>query len=73
MIKIEFNHTDYKEMLRFFAEFLKGKFNNNTLHLPPEVGDGFMKLIELPNGLQGIVSDYTVKPVSYTHLTLPTT
>jgi AraC-like DNA-binding protein len=61
VIKIEFNHTDYKEMLRFFAEILKGKFNINTLYLPPDVGEGFMKLIELPNGLQGIVSDYTVK------------
>lgn len=60
MIKIEFNHTDYKEMLGYFAEVLKGKLKNNTLYLPAGTGDGFMKLIELPNGLQGIVSDYTV-------------
>jgi len=60
VIKIEFNHTDYKEMLGYFAEVLKGKLKNNTLYLPAGTGDGFMKLIELPNGLQGIVSDYTV-------------
>lgn len=60
MIKIEFNHTDYEEMLHYFAEVLKGKIDKNTLHLPAHIGEGFMKLIELPNGLQGIISDYTV-------------
>lgn len=47
-------------MLSYFAECLQGKLMNNTLHLPADIGDGFMKLIELPNGLQGIISDYTV-------------
>ena len=60
MIKIEFNHTDYTELLKYFSEVLKGSLINNTLHLPPEIGEGFMKVIELPNGLQGLVSDYTV-------------
>jgi AraC-like DNA-binding protein len=60
VIKIEFNHTDYEEMLKYFAQVLKGKIEKQTLYLPPDIGTGFMKLIELPNGLQGIVSDYTV-------------
>ena len=30
------------------------------LLLPPHIGKGYMKLVELPNGLQGIISDYTV-------------
>jgi hypothetical protein len=59
VIKIEFNHTDYEEMLKYFADVFKGKLKNNTLQLPPDIGDGYLKLIELPNGLQGIVSDYT--------------
>jgi len=61
VIKIEYNQTDYRGMLMYFAEVMKGKFRNNILYLPAEIGDGFMKLIELPNGLQGIISDYTVK------------
>ncbi len=48
-------------MLRYFAEVLQAKLKNNTLILPEEVGEGYMKLIELPNGLQGIISNYTVK------------
>ena len=60
MLQIEFNHTDYEELLKCYAEAFKGEVRNNTLLLPPEIGNGFIKLIELPNGLQGIVSDYTV-------------
>ena len=60
MIKVEFNHIDYEEMLKYFAGVFKGTLKNNTLQLPPDLGEGYMKLIELPNGLQGLVSDYTV-------------
>ncbi|HSU51039.1 MAG TPA: AraC family transcriptional regulator [Segetibacter sp.] len=60
MIKIEFNHTDYRELLQYYAEVFNGRIKNNKLQLPSEVGEGFIKLIELPNGLQGLVSDYTV-------------
>lgn len=60
MIKIEFNHTDYAKLLGYYAEVFKGEIVNNKLQLPPAIGDGFIKLIELPNGLQGLVSDYTV-------------
>ena len=60
MIKIEFNHTDYSELLGYFAEVFEGRLENNRLDLPPHIGIGSIKLIELPNGLQGLVSDYTV-------------
>lgn len=60
MYKIEFNHTQYDELLKYFASVFKTKLQGNTLQLPPEIGSGYMKLIELPNGLQGLLSDYTV-------------
>jgi AraC-like DNA-binding protein len=60
VIQIEFNHTDYGELLQYYAEVFKGDLKNNKLELPTKIGDGFIKLIELPNGLQGLVSDYTV-------------
>ncbi len=47
-------------MLKYFAEVFNCDLDNNILKLPEEIGDGFMKLIELPNGLQGVISDYTV-------------
>jgi AraC-like DNA-binding protein len=61
VIKIEFNQTDYAELLGYYAEVFKGRVKNNKLEFPPDIADGFIKLIELPNGLQGLVSDYTVK------------
>lgn len=69
MVKIEFNHTDYSELLKYYAEVLKGDLKDNTLHLPSEIADGFIKLIELPNGLQGLVSDYTVNEDLLLHRT----
>jgi AraC-like DNA-binding protein len=60
VLKIDFNHTDYGEMLEYFAESFQAKFQNNLLQLPPHIGEGYMKLIELPNGLKGIVSNYVV-------------
>lgn len=61
MLKLEFNHTDYNELLRFIAAEMKVKVSGNCLQLPPSIGHGFMKVIELPNGLQAIISDYTVE------------
>jgi AraC-like DNA-binding protein len=60
LLTVEFNHTDYEELLKYYAATFEGEVKNKTLHLPAHIGEGFMKLIELPNGLQGIVSDYTV-------------
>ncbi len=60
MLKIEYNHTDYAELLNDFAGHFKCKVVGNTLFLPPDIADGYMKLVELPNGLQGIISNYTV-------------
>jgi AraC-like DNA-binding protein len=60
VLKLEYNHTDYAELLKDFAKFFKCSIKDNTLQLPAEIGDGYMKLVELPNGLQGIISDYTV-------------
>lgn len=60
MLKIDFNHIDYHEMLSHYASQFKTKVKNHTLTLPKEIGEGYMKIIDLPNGLQGILSDYIV-------------
>jgi AraC-like DNA-binding protein len=60
LLKIEYNHTNYEEILNHFADTFKTRLKENTLTLPAAYGKGFMKLIQLPNGLQAIISDYTV-------------
>ncbi len=60
MLKLEYDHTNYEELLQFFAKTFKHKLKDNTLTLPPEIGTGYFKYIQLSNGLQGLISDYTV-------------
>lgn len=60
MLKIEYNHTDYAELLSDFAQYFDCAVVDNLLVLPPHIGNGYMKLVEMPNGLQGIISNYTV-------------
>ncbi len=59
MLEIDYSYTNYADLLHHFATAFKVKLKDNVLPLPENIGNGYMKLIELPNGLQGIVSDYT--------------
>lgn len=60
MLKIEYSHTNYEDLLNHFAAVFKTKVKGNVLALPPAYGKGYMKLVILSNGLQAIISDYTV-------------
>ena len=60
MLRVKFNHTNYSELLHYFANSFNGKVVNNVFQFPPSIATGFMKLVEMPNGLQGIISDYTL-------------
>lgn len=48
-------------MLQCFAGVLKGKIQNNILHLLPGIRNAFLKLHKHPGGLQAIISNYAVK------------
>ncbi len=60
MLKIEYNQTQYQDLLHHFATVFKTKVKDDTLTLPSAIGKGHMKLVVLTNGLQAIISDYTV-------------
>lgn len=59
MLKLEYNHTDYDELLKFYSKSLKSKLKDNVLTIDPSIGNGFMKLVKLPNQLQLLISDYS--------------
>lgn len=61
MLKLEYNHTDYEELLKFYSKSLKSKLKDNVLSIDPSAGNGYMKLVKLPNGLQCLISDYSFK------------
>ena len=61
MLNIEYNHTNYYDLLAYYSNKLKAPVINNTITIPETIADGYIKMIELPNGLHCLLSDYTAK------------
>jgi len=59
VIKIEYNVTSYEDFFRHLAKCLKLKITDNVISFTPEKGEGFIKFVNLSNGLQLIIYDYT--------------
>ncbi len=57
MIQFDYKLTSYSKFLFDFAEVLQTQTDNNVLHLPGHVGEGFMRSIEL-NGPDSIIFNY---------------
>lgn len=60
MLKVEYTHTDYDELIKHFAKSFNSKIKDGKLTLSKDIGEGYMRFVKLPNGLQAIISDYTV-------------
>lgn len=58
MLKIEYNHTDLEELLKFISKSLKSKLKDNILSFDPSIGGGSMRLLKLSNGLNCLIADY---------------
>ncbi len=56
-----YDHKDYKKFLQDFADRFSGEFDGSTLKFAKEIADGYIKIIDLPGGLQVVLSDYTLK------------
>ena len=54
-----YDYEDYREFLKDFAQKGAGVFDGKTLNFSPHIADGYLKLIEIPDGLQIIISNYT--------------
>lgn len=65
MLRIDYNHADYKKVLHAFAEKMEVKVKNDTLDIPNDIAVGYFKNITLSNGLQCIVADYTLNTDLY--------
>ena len=55
MIVIELKHN-YKEYIQDLAALLHTDLKNGFLVLPPSFGEGYVQFVELPNGLDVLVS-----------------
>jgi AraC-like DNA-binding protein len=58
MIALQYELTTYKKFLDDIAGFLGLQIVDNTLRFPQQIGSGYMKLIELPGGVEAILSHF---------------
>ncbi|UEG49927.1 helix-turn-helix transcriptional regulator [Ferruginibacter lapsinanis] len=58
MFYFNYNHTDYTSFLQAYAKAMGTTFGKDgVLHFPSAYGEGYHKLVVLPNGLQAIIID----------------
>ncbi|HTH31669.1 MAG TPA: helix-turn-helix transcriptional regulator [Lacibacter sp.] len=57
MIVVHLKHTNYREVLASISEQLHLHLTEDVLHMPPDIADGYFRVVELPNGLQALLSD----------------
>jgi AraC-like DNA-binding protein len=66
VIKIEYNLTSYEDFFRHIAKCLRLKISDNVITLTPDKGTGYIKFVNLMNGLQLLIYDYsTVQDIVY--------
>ena len=55
-----YDHIDYKKFLQDIADRFSGTFDGVTMNFPPNIADGNNRLINLAEGLQAILYNYTL-------------
>jgi AraC-like DNA-binding protein len=57
MIEIYYDSTNYSDFLQTLSRSFKTKVTDNVLTIPSHIGTGFMKAVQLPNGISVLISD----------------
>jgi AraC-like DNA-binding protein len=65
MFSIDYSHTDYAKLMSDMAHKMHVKLKRNTLAIPEDIANGYFKYIPLGNGLQCMLSDYTLNQDMY--------
>lgn len=60
MISFTYDYCDHYDYLLLLADFLQVPVKENTLWLPSSVGNGYVKMEKLANGLQVLVNECTL-------------
>jgi AraC-like DNA-binding protein len=61
MISTRYELTTYRRFLEEFADFLEVPFRDNIVWFPESVGEGFIKLVELQNNIETIITSFRLK------------
>jgi AraC-like DNA-binding protein len=65
MFTLDYSHTDYAKAVNDFAQKMDVKLKGDTLDIPEHIATGYFKYIPLSNGLQCLLSDYTLNQDLY--------
>lgn len=65
LFSFEYQSNNYRHLLSRMAYELGVSLQGDTLVYPREVASGYSTVLELPNGLQAILSDYTLNDHFY--------
>ena len=65
MFTIDYSHTDYVKFLSDIAQKMNVELKDDTVLIPEDIANGYFKYIPLSNGLQCMLSDYTLNQDLY--------
>jgi AraC-like DNA-binding protein len=55
VVVLNLSHSNYQTLIQHLARQIKVSASNNSINIPPNIGEGMMKVIVLPNGLQALM------------------
>jgi AraC-like DNA-binding protein len=61
VVILNLSHNNYTSLLKKISAQLKIKIENNAVELPEELGNGVIKIVQLPNGLQALMANISFK------------
>ena len=61
MITLQLKHNSYSAVLQSISHQLNIDVKDGYLYLPPAVGEGYLQVVELPNGLEAMISYISYK------------
>lgn len=61
MITYRYTLTTFRDWLSGFARTLGLPWEGDTLRLPEHIGKGYLRVVDLPSGLEALLMDFTLK------------
>lgn len=61
MISFQYELPGYRQFLEDFSKLLNIPFSDKRLNFPENTGEGYIQLVQLPDGLEATISDFRLK------------
>lgn len=61
MFRFSYSLTTFASLLKGMADQLSMRMEDDTLHIPEMLGEGYMRVMQLPNGLEALIGDFTLR------------